>query len=180
MIEKEGLVLANSLEICDGTWTRDENGKKSVLDYILVNEELADYITKMTIYDKSKEMSPFRLKRESKKRIRSVYSDHNPIIMETNLLIKQIDTEERKKRQVLTAEGKIKYKEELEEREVSKIWDQVDDIQETYKKWQTEVEKIKKKHEQTRKMTKKEKDEDNATANERKKEAEGKHEKGQK
>ena len=156
VMEKERLVLANSLEKCEGTWTREENGKKSILDYILVNEEMADYITKMTIYDKSKEMSPFHLKR-SKRVIRSVYSDHNPIIMETDLVMKQTDEEENKKRQVLTPEGMLNYERELEERKVSKIWEQVNNIDVTYKKWQTQVEEIKRKHEQTRKMTKKRK-----------------------
>ena len=40
---------------------------------------------------------------------------------------------------------------------MSKIWEQVNNIDVTYKKWQTQVEEIKRKHEQTRKMTKKRK-----------------------
>ena len=100
-------------------------------------------------------MSPFHLKRENANHIRMVYSDHNPVTIETNLLIKQIDTEESKRRRVLTEEGRMRYRMELEEREVSKIWDRVEDLQETYTKWQKEVEEIKCKHEQVRKMTKK-------------------------
>ena len=56
---------------------------------------------------------------------------------------------------VLTEEGAKKYREELEAREISKIWDHVEDLQETYEKWCKEVEKVKKKHEQEREIKKK-------------------------
>ena len=51
LVEKENLVVANSLDLCEGTWTREEGNSRSVLDYILLNEELKDYVTEMKIYE---------------------------------------------------------------------------------------------------------------------------------
>ena len=94
--------------------------KQSVLDYVLMDKELAEHVERITICDKDKDMSPFNLKREGKN-IRMVYSDHNPIIVETNLVLKQIKTEESRKREVMTEEGKENYRRELEEKEIRKI-----------------------------------------------------------
>ena len=117
MLEKEKLEIANSLDVCEGTWTREESGSKSILDYVIVNEGMSAYIKRMKIYDGgNRGVAPFHLKRISAKKIKTVYSDHNPIIMETNLVMKQIDAEEKKKRRVLTEEGKVKYRQELEEK----------------------------------------------------------------
>ena len=60
-IEKEELVMANALEICEGRWTREENGSKSVLDYVLVDKEMGEHIKKFKIYEGNKDISPFRL-----------------------------------------------------------------------------------------------------------------------
>ena len=60
-IEKEGLVLGNSLETCSGTWTRNENGTKSILDYLLVDKELGGHMKEIKVYDETKEISPFHL-----------------------------------------------------------------------------------------------------------------------
>ena len=151
-IEKEGLVLGNSIDACKGIWTRDEGGKQSVLDYVVIDEEFAEHIGKITIWDDDREISPFNLKRDGKN-VRMAYSDHNPIVVETNLVLKQIKTEENKKRRVMTEEGKERYRRELEEKEINKIWDDVQDIQETYMKWCKEVEEIKAKHEEIRKIS---------------------------
>ena len=76
----------------------------------MVDNELSEHVKKVKIYDNSKDISPFHLKRENANKIRTIYSDHNPIVVETDLVMKQIKTEEEKKRRVLTDEGKLKYK----------------------------------------------------------------------
>ena len=55
----------------------------------------------------------------------------------------------------MTEEGKENYRRELEEKEIHKIWDNAQDIQETYVKWCKEVEEIKSKHEEIRKISSK-------------------------
>ena len=84
-----------------------------------------------------------------------VYSDHNPIVLETDLVLKQITTEEGSKRKILTEEGKEAYRKELEERKISQRWKDSSCIQETYNSWCKEVMEVKEKHEQTRKITRK-------------------------
>ena len=99
---------------------------------------------KVTIYDGSKELSPFHLKRESANNIRTIYSDHNPIIIETDLVMKQIKTEEGRKRRILTDEGKVRYRNELAEKKISRIWENPKDLQKAYQDWQKEVEETSK------------------------------------
>ena len=48
--EKEGLVIGNSMEICEGTWTREEGKSKSILDYAIFDEEMAEHIKKIKIF----------------------------------------------------------------------------------------------------------------------------------
>ena len=152
IIEKEGLVLGNAMEKCDGTWTRVEGKKKSILDYVIMDEDFSEHIESVKIFDNDDSMSAFNLKRK-RKDIKMVYSDHKPIMIKTDLIMKQIKTEENNRRRVMTEEGREKYKKELEEREISRVWDNVEDLQETYKKWCAEVEEVKTKHEVIRKTT---------------------------
>ena len=84
-----------------------------------------------------------------------VYSDHNPIVLETDLVLKQVKTEEGNRKKVMTDEGKEAYRKELEERKISERWDNVTNLQETYRNWCKEVDEVKSKHEQMRKITKK-------------------------
>ena len=96
MIDKEKMILANASDKCNGLWTREENGKRSVIDFILMEEEDEDYIESLEI-DESKSKAPFRLKSVEGGNIQTVYSDHNPMILKTNLILK-----EKEKRKNLT------------------------------------------------------------------------------
>ena len=154
-VEKEGLKIANSLENCNGKWTREENGVKSILDYVLVDKELGEHIKEITIHDTDKDISPFHLKRESAKKIRTIYSDHNPIVLKTDLIMMKIQTEERKKKTIMTKEGKEKYKNDIQKQKVSKIFDESSNIEEVYEKWGNMVMEIRKKNETTRKILQK-------------------------
>ena len=64
-----------------------------------------------------------------------VYSDHNPIVIETDMVLKQVKTEERTKRYIMTEDGWEKYRKELEERKLSQVWDDAVDVQTAYEKW---------------------------------------------
>ena len=152
MVEKEGLSLVNVSKICKGRWTRAENNLKSVLDYVLVDEELGEHLQKMEIFDKDKDLSPFRLKRETSKKIRMVYSDHNPIIVETDLVTMMVELMEKKKRAVMTRDGREKYKKDLQKMKISQIWDNSkDSIQDMYDKWEEQVMQTRKQNETIKK-----------------------------
>ena len=145
----------NSLENCNGTWTRDEKGVKSILDYVIVDEEFAEHITEMKIHDKDKDISPFNLKQINTKKIKMVYSDDNPIVVKTDLVLMKIQTQEKRKKIVMTREGREKYNLDLQKEGVSKLFDESDNIEEAYVKWESKVMEIRKKNETTRKLTEK-------------------------
>ena len=66
------------MEICSGTFTRANNkivGEKSVLDYVIVSDELFRYIKNMQI-DTAKQFTPWRTLKSGKR-----FSDHNAIIL---------------------------------------------------------------------------------------------------
>ena len=155
--EKERLKIVNSLDVCNGTWTREEKGVKSVLDYMLVDKELAEHIEDMTIHDTDKDISPFHLKRESARKIKTIYSDHNPMTLKTDLIKMKIQTEERKRKTIMTEEGREKYKQDLQKHKISKIFDDTTNLEEAYEKWTGRVMEIRKKNETTRKMLEKKK-----------------------
>ena len=154
-VEKEGLKIINSLENCSGVWTRDEKGVKSILDYVIADNELAEHITEMKIHDNDKDISPFNLKQINSKKIKMVYSDHNPIVVKTDLVMMRIQTIEKIKKTVMTKEGREKYKLDLQRERVSKIFDEMANIEELYEKWESKVMEIRKKNETTRKLTEK-------------------------
>ena len=155
-LEKEGMALVNSKEICKGTWTRAEGKSRSILDYVVVDKELGDYIKEMVVHDTSKDLSPFHLKKK-RKEIRMVYSDHNPIIVKTDLIMMQKETMEKRRKAVLTKEGMKKYHDELQRKKVSQIWNGVENLEEAYVEWERTVMETRKKYEQVRKPTDKRK-----------------------
>ena len=154
-VEKEGLKIVNSHDCCKGIWTREENGVQSILDYVITDEEFADHVKEMKVHDSTKEISPFHLKKEKGGEIRTIYSDHNPITLKTDLVMMRAQAEVKKKKKTMTKEGREKYCQELQEIQLSKLWDKSGSLQEKYDKWERTVMQIRKKHEQVRKNYKK-------------------------
>ena len=78
LIIKYNLNVINSMEIFSGTFTRANNkivGEKSVLDYVIVSDELIRYIKNMQI-DTAKQFTPWRTLKSGKR-----FSDHNANIL---------------------------------------------------------------------------------------------------
>ena len=63
--EKTNMQIVNTMELCKGTWTRVENGKKSVLDYVLIDKEEIKCLERMDI-DESKDITPYKQTEERK------------------------------------------------------------------------------------------------------------------
>ena len=87
IIERQNLIITNSLDICKGTITRErifENKtEQSIIDYILVCQELAKDITEVTIDDERIHV----LSRQTKTRtgIKTITSDHNILSCKFNI-----------------------------------------------------------------------------------------------
>ena len=96
--------MVNANSNCQGIWTRVQNEEKSVIDYVITREAHKEVIKKMMI-DESKESTPYRVIKENGE-TRKVYTDHNTILLEMNLVIdavkggttKSIITQKRYKR----------------------------------------------------------------------------------
>ena len=100
-VEKEGMALVNSKDICKGTWTREEGGKKSVLDYVRINKEEIGSVEEMSI-DEGKEITPYGMEQN-----RRVYTDHNTITLQINWVLTSL--EHNKMSFCMTQKGKEMY-----------------------------------------------------------------------
>ena len=127
LAEKNNMEIINTTEVCEGTWTRDENGKKSVLDYALINKEEIESVKKMYI-DEKKEITPFT-ESEAKK----VYSDHNTIILEMDWIL--TSKTQNTPRTCMTEEAKATFKEKTNNTKLMEIWKGEGTTQEKYTEW---------------------------------------------
>ena len=85
MLEKHSLVMLNSEKVCEGLWTRIEGEEKSVIDYVIVNEEEKEVYKHMKI-DEEKDMTPYSIENYDGK-IRRVHTDHCMIKIEANMYV---------------------------------------------------------------------------------------------
>ena len=79
--------VGNSLDKCDGLWTRVRNKQKvhekSVIDYIIIGSFLGKHIVKITI-DEEKQFCPF-----SARGCSITFTDHNVLTAELNLSLEK-------------------------------------------------------------------------------------------
>ena len=96
IIERRQLIVLNGSDKCSGTWTRQNNknsDEKSVLDYVLVQGEFYEYITKMNI-DKDKFICPFTTTTSKTGSVITTNSDHNSIVVDLRIKKRQYQTKE--------------------------------------------------------------------------------------
>ena len=134
LAEKTNMEMLNSTEICKGLWTWNENGKTSVIDYVLVNKDEIKAVEEMII-DETKEITPYTENQNKK-----VYTYHNAIIVKLNWVATSL------KKQSNTTSITQKAKEELKikttKSKLSKIWKEGGTVQQKYTKWNEQVKEI--------------------------------------
>jgi hypothetical protein len=133
-VNKLGLKIMNSSKKCKGTWTRIEGCKKSVLDYIIINEEDEELVKYMNI-DEHHEITPYHRQED-----RKIYSDHNAMVMDVNWNMRYVSGCQT--RTVMNETTKKEYKESTTTSKLAEIWDTDKDTQEKYNIWDREVTKI--------------------------------------
>lgn len=142
MMEENDLILANTVDRCEGKWTRIEGLKKSIIDYIMLEKKEKENIKKVVI-DEKKEYTPFRIVKKEDK-IRTVYTDHRAMICEINWVMDTGRTEGVNK--VLKKMGKKcyeKYKVIISKERISRIIERNKEIKDTYTKWNKRILEIK-------------------------------------
>ena len=140
LVEKEKLIILNTLERCQGLWTRVEKETRSVIDYMMVGEEDEANVKKVVI-DERKEITPFRLlKKDGKANI--IYSDHNAMMCNLSWREENRQKQHNSNRKIMTENSYKKYERKLEEIEVSKIWEKNEGMQKLYDEWVEIVAKV--------------------------------------
>ena len=115
-----GMIFINEMKVTEGKWTRVENGKKSVLDYMMVEKEEEDSVKKMII-DEDRKYTPYRTVVEGAE-IRDIYTDHNAMICNMEWKIEaEYSSKSNNRKRIITTKGYQKFKEILAQEEVSKI-----------------------------------------------------------
>ena len=135
MTKRNKLSILNAHNKCKGLWTRVEGSTKSVIDYVMMDEDDGEALQEMII-DEQKEYAPCGQDYKM--------SDHNVINAKFDWIITEI-VQQRKDRAVITEKGYCRIKEELEHVKASKIMDG-DDLQDSYDKWKDTVNDIVKKN----------------------------------
>ena len=81
MVERQGLVIANTLDKCKGLITRErkagDNLERAVLDYVIICEEMKEFLEHMTV---DEERIYTLTKYTGKKSVKKTLSDHNVMI----------------------------------------------------------------------------------------------------
>ena len=135
MVEKHNLCMVNANSNCQGIWTRVQNEEKSVIDYVITREAQKEVIKKMMI-DESKESTPYRVIKENGE-TRKVYTGHNTILVEMNLVIDAVKGGTTKS--IITQTGYKRFHQIINMEKISKIMDKVI-LQEAYDEWTKKVE----------------------------------------
>ena len=135
MIEKNKLIVLNAVDSCVGTWTREEGGSKSVLDYVVIDQEDERAVVDVKI-DEEKEYAPVNLGENL-----GVTSDHNAILTKLNWLV---ETENIKKapRTIITKKGYAKIEEGIRERNLVNIFSKDEPVDELYEEFKGEMDKL--------------------------------------
>ena len=142
LVEKNELTIINALEERVGTWTRKEKGKRSIIDYVIMEQKDLDKVKQIWI-DEEKEWTPYRVTEKGE-----VYTDHCAMICEVDWKIGERGEEKEENIQRMTKKSYSEYRRKINEQKISRIIQETEDLQEGYDKWEKRVMKIKKECEQ--------------------------------
>ena len=150
LMEKHSLVMLNSEKVCEGVWTRIEGEEKSVIDYVIVNEEDKELYKEMKI-DELKDLTPYSVDIVERK-MRHVYTDHCMIKIVANLYVETRKKNETRRR--LDKKNCELFSAELKKENVSNLINQ-ENFKESYSKWCEKVMEIRDKYSNDTKRRKK-------------------------
>ena len=111
---------------------------------MIVNKENKDVIKEMII-DEERELAPFRVK-DCKGVDTTIYSDHNVILLNLNLIEPERLRAKNSKRTIITAKGFAQIRKEFKKERISKIWKGEASLKEKYTKWSSKVKEVEEKH----------------------------------
>ena len=136
MSNQEALTIMNTLDICDGVWTRTEGESRSVIDYILIDNDDIGAVKSM-IVDEDKEFSPIGYTDK-----KPTFSDHNVLVAEFDWIVLQKAEAKKRTHKVVTNKGLANIRKEIEEKKVSQIFEKQGDIEEVFQEWRKTINEI--------------------------------------
>ena len=98
LMSDHNLIAVNHLDRCIGKWTRQNrcnDEEKSVLDYILVHENMADSITEVVV-DEDLLLTPYNVIKEKGGNLSVKYTDHNALLLQLKDIFRKPKTEVKK------------------------------------------------------------------------------------
>ena len=140
LLSEHGLTAANFIKETEGKWTRIQKKKgvlcKSILDYILLEEQLLSRFTSLRI-DENKISTPYRITK-AKGQLKLTHSDHCALIMTLNCTKGNNKPKSRKvKLWNFTADGFTKFNEVTQE---TVCMNKTGSIEEVYNSFMQEME----------------------------------------
>ena len=140
LIERREMYIVNGSEKCKGMWTReDPNGKKSIIDYIITNENGTDSIENMII----DEEHTYKISRYIKSKKGSIEkpSDHNTIFFELHgkktKRIKKVT-----KWNFRSQNSMNNYKKDTEDITMKEKWIGSGEVDSRYKRWTKQLKSV--------------------------------------
>ena len=135
MTDVHNLTILNKTDKCQGLWTRTEGKYKSVIDYMIVDDESEKTVEWMRI-DEDKDLAP--------RNIDGGFSDHNVITAGFNWLVNEEVPKGNVK--ITTKKAFAQIGKALQEEKISEVFKEDADFQTCYDKWKTKVEQIEEKY----------------------------------
>ena len=137
LLERRNLINVNEQDICKGKYTReDKNGTKTVIDYVLADQNILNKIKEVYIDDQHKyQMHRYR---KINNKSQEIATDHNPILIKMEIEIGN------KKEKVTrwnfnNKECLEKFKKETTHIIMKEQWNNEGDINEKYKRWEKQI-----------------------------------------
>ena len=140
MAKQEKLIILNTTEICEGLWTRTEGESRSVIDYILTDDESVEGVQSMMV-DENKELSPVGYVEN-----KMTYSDHNVLLASMDWIMMEEKQQKDMGREIITSKGMENIRLEMKEKRISDVLQREGNITQIYKGWKEKVSEIWKKN----------------------------------
>ena len=134
MVNKQNMKIVNTSDKCQGRWTRTDGTKRSILDYVLINNEDEEMVKQMII-DEEREFTPYHIEGG-----RTIYTDHYSIKFEVNWNMRYQPGEN--KRTVINEKNNAKFESKTTTTNLNNIWKSPGNLQEKYSDWSQQVAEI--------------------------------------
>ena len=150
LMRNNKLTLMNALQETKGLWTRTQGDKKSVIDYVLLNE-MSHRVFQYMIIDEERNYPIY-----SNYNNINTFSDHNTMICRLTI---KCDIKQEQTKTIMTNKSYRDFRIKMEEQQVNTMIKENQTLQENYDKWSESVEKIIDTVKRKRKMRNKRRDE---------------------